>query len=98
MQELKTLVPVRESDLEQAWKKREDSGALERSDALRVFHGESYAVDRFGAHYWVTDWSGDPSIRPTVLAFLESRNAASVAWLHRPETGLPELAQIVLGK
>lgn len=89
---------ARETDLEGAWSRRTELGLFERFGALRIFHGESYAVDRFGVHYWVTDWSGDPSVRPHVLGFLEAKGAASVAWLHRPESGIPEVAQIVLGQ
>ncbi len=94
--------------LEKAWEWRVQLKAFENSDALRVFHGPGegdgdlscFAVDRFGDHYWVTQWEGRVPLSQdrlthaysTIVNFLKLKGAASIVGLSRPEKGLPSTA------
>lgn len=86
-----------EAQLENAWAWRQQRGILDESEALRVFHGpgegegelRQIAIDRFGDHYWVTQWRAT-SLLPRIARFLESKGARSAVALLRPEKGIPE--------
>lgn len=103
-------------ELTSAWQRREQKQLFADTQALRVFHGpgegtgilRSFAIDRFGDHYWVTRW--DEGAEGQALAqdlaqalsmvaeFLGNLGAASVVWLGRPEKGVPALPKVLLGK
>jgi len=104
------------SELSRAWKWREASGAFERSEAVRVFHGPGegqgdsrhFAVDRFGLHYWVTEWESENSreklsreksnrVRAEICEFLRGRGAQSIVGLSRPEQGVAPESQVLFG-
>lgn len=105
-----------ESELELAWASRERHGlfASAPSPALRVFHGAGegtrvfaqIAVDRFGDHYWVTEWQGGPEFSNAVLAerdqllirFLQGKQASSAVILRRPEKGVPSEPSVLFGE
>ncbi|MGZ3699539.1 MAG: class I SAM-dependent methyltransferase, partial [Bdellovibrionota bacterium] len=95
-----------ELELERAWQWREKSGLFSESEALRVFHGPGegsgalaeLAIDRFGEHYWVTDWGGYAKCAPAITAFLRGKRAQSAVVLLRPDKGIPATPQIILGK
>lgn len=100
------------SDLQRAWKWREERGLFEESQVLRVFHGPGeatgplsrFAVDRFSDHYWITRWEKEHE-KPQesqkaieqILGFLVTREAASVVGLWRPEKGVPERPHLLHG-
>lgn len=100
---------VTRRELTKAWTDREASGELARTEALRVFHGpgegtgvrRSWAIDRFGDHYWLTQWEGSEaesaSPRDDFVAFLRTKQAKSVVSLGRPERGVPALPEVVYG-
>ena len=52
------------SELKSAWEWRKRLGLFDSTEVLRVFHGPGdsrgalrrFAVDRFGDHYWITQW------------------------------------------
>lgn len=97
------------SELEQAWQTRLKLGLFAQSDALRVFHGpgegvgdsQLFAIDKFGDHYWVTQWESSTSastslssgkvmaIQNRIVEFLRTKNAVSVVGMTRPEKGVP---------
>lgn len=95
------------AELEKAWKKRLPD--FDETDAVRVFHGpgegseatRGWAIDRFGDHYWVTEWEG--SNEPThpvlddIARFLRSKGALSAVALLRPERGVPTPPRVLLG-
>ncbi len=84
------------AELERAWKLRENSEIFKAAQALRMFHGpgegsgglEHFAIDRFGDHYWVTEWQVNTGIRSQLVSFLRSKGALSVVGLSRPERGV----------
>jgi 23S rRNA (cytosine1962-C5)-methyltransferase len=92
------------AELESAWRWREEKGLLRAGGALRVFHGPGegtgalaeVAVDRFGDHYWVTEWGG-AGARPELADFLCARGARSAVVLARPERGVPDVPAVLLG-
>ena len=99
-------------ELARAWGAREKSRFFAETDALRVFHGpgegtgifSNLAIDRFGSHYWVTEWeSGSSGPRnwkaalKDVERFLRGKNAESAVWLKRPEKGLPAEPEVLFG-
>lgn len=96
-------------DLERAWDWREKRSVLDRLEAVRVFHGpgegtgalSKIAVDRFGPHYWITQWGKESAAKATlnrIAEFLASKEARSVVTLVRPERELPEEAQALFGE
>lgn len=96
------------AELARAWASREQSGAFVDTEAVRVFHGpgegtgalRSWAVDRFGDHYWLTEWEGaSAGASPVegIVSFLKSKGAQSVVSLGRPERGVPALPECVFG-
>jgi 23S rRNA (cytosine1962-C5)-methyltransferase len=105
---------LQSKELDAAWQRRQEKGLFADTQALRVFHGpgegsgilRSFAIDRFGEHYWVTRWedaaakeeSAEAKVLAVIAEFLGSRGAASVVWLGRPEKGVPALPKVLLGK
>jgi 23S rRNA (cytosine1962-C5)-methyltransferase len=97
------------NELQRAWQWREARGIFEGTQAVRVFHGpgegtgarKSWAVDRFGEHYWITQWEGssaaDESVLRSFVEYLKTKNAASIVKLGRPEKGVPALPEILWG-
>ncbi len=96
-------------DLDRAWRWRERAGLFVADGALRVFHGpgegsgsaREFAVDRFGEHYWVTEWEGaksSPALLSGFVEFLVAKGARSVVHLGRPEKGVPPLPQTLWGE
>lgn len=101
------------SELEKAWNWRQKMGYLKSSEAVRVFHGpgesnggaqedlRSFAIDRFGDHYWVTQWESEraPSKKAVdlITQFLEKKGAQSAVGLVRPQKGLPEKPHVYFG-
>lgn len=96
------------AELARAWERREQSGAFDDSEAVRVFHGpgegtgalRSWAIDRFGDHYWLTEWEGaarQASPVAAITSFLRSKGAQSAVCLGRPERGVPSLPEPVFG-
>jgi 23S rRNA (cytosine1962-C5)-methyltransferase len=93
---------VSKSQLNFAWSWREKSGAFKDSNALRVFHGPGegqgdyshFAVDRFGDHYWVTEWQSpmthgrSESVRKQIVEYYRERGALSIVGMSRPEKGV----------
>lgn len=66
-----------------------------------------FAIDRFadsagrGEHYWITRWEKAYESRAaleSILGFFESKGAASAVALSRPEKGVPEEPQALLGE
>lgn len=100
---------VTQAELSRAWAAREASGVFEQTQAVRVFHGpgegtgprRSWAIDRFGDHYWLTQWEGpeaaSASPREAFVAFLRTQDAKSVVSLGRPERAVPALPEVVFG-
>lgn len=92
-------------DLERAWRWREERGVFSELECVRVFHGpgegsgalRDFAIDRFGAHFWVTSWgnSGDGG---AIRAFLEGRGARSAVLISRPARGVPEEPSPLIGR
>jgi 23S rRNA (cytosine1962-C5)-methyltransferase len=87
-------------ELDLAWNWREKQGWMDRTEALRIFHGpgegiqasESFAVDRFKDHYWVTLWESSKrllTLQKNSVEFLRSKGATSVVAMIRPQAGLP---------
>lgn len=102
------MKPDPTAELAQAWATRDHSGAFVGTEAVRVFHGpgegtgalRSWAVDRFGDHYWLTQWEGSGSSASPVeaiVSFLKSKGAKSIVGLGRPERGVPALPERVFG-
>lgn len=100
--------PVEVTGLEVAWQKRERWGVFKHSQAIRVFYGPGegeaalgeIAIDRFGDHYWITQWqktSQTDAVLECVGTFLKAKGARSAVALFRPETGVPEDPQVILG-
>ncbi len=98
------------SELEKAWDWREKRGILAENEAVRVFHGpgegsgplRQLAIDRFGSHFWVTQWESvqkgaSTSGRENVIEFLREKNALSAVALWRPEKGIPSEPQVLFG-
>jgi 23S rRNA (cytosine1962-C5)-methyltransferase len=99
------------SELENAWAWRESRGLFSKSEALRIFHGpgegkaqlRSFAIDRFGEHYWVTEWENSISseeslkVRKKIVDFLISKGALSVVGLNRPEQGVAPEVEVYSG-
>jgi 23S rRNA (cytosine1962-C5)-methyltransferase len=106
------------TEFELAWQWRKKQGLFDHTDALRVFHGpgdgtgdsQVFAIDKFGEHYWVTQWEGTPSpggalsatrltvIRTSIVEFLRGKKAVSVVALTRPEKGIPVEPVVWLGQ
>lgn len=92
------------SELQAAWKKREQWGAFQQSEAVRVFHGpgegegdfRKIAIDRFGEHYWITEWSPSSHL-DEVKDFLLAKAAKSAVHLVRPEKGIPGDPEVLFG-
>jgi len=84
---------------------REKSGIFSSSEAVRVFHGpgegsgalRSVAIDRFGEHYWVTEWEKTIAL-PEIRDFLQSRGARTAVHVLRPLKGVPADAEAFLGE
>src|SRR6185437_5205050 len=95
------------NELEAAWKWREERGILAELDAVRVFHGpgegsgafREMALDRFGEHYWLTEW-GSPSapVREAVSRWVSSRRGRSLVVLARPEKTIAEMPVTLWGQ
>jgi 23S rRNA (cytosine1962-C5)-methyltransferase len=92
-------------ELEAAWNLREKLGVFKKSEAVRVFHGESdaifreIAIDRFKDHYWITQWSASTSAALAEIAeFLKARGAKSAVHLLRPEQGVPADPEVLFGE
>ncbi len=100
--------------LEEAWTWRETRGLLAASEALRIFHGPGeargavaarLAIDRFGDHYWITEWeqgeeaptAGSDRTRKIVEAFLRMKGAVSAVALSRPTQGVPSVPEVLFG-
>jgi len=96
------------SVFERAWNAREKLGEFARLETLRVFHGPGegegdtldYAIDRFGANYWVTHWGSEasPTLLGEIVKFLTLKNASSIVLLDRPEREVPEFPKLLLGE
>lgn len=93
--------------LKSAWRWRSERGLFAEASALRVFYGPGegggalsrIAIDRFGDHYWVTDWSekSSPSVLKSITQFLkEEACAQSGVVLCRPAQGMPATDPTVL--
>lgn len=97
------------SELQRAWKWREERGLFAETQALRIFHGPGegtgprrpWAIDRFANHYWITRWEGsddhggEQKVLAEFTAFLKEKGAESAVWLGRPEKGVPALPQVL---
>jgi 23S rRNA (cytosine1962-C5)-methyltransferase len=94
--------------LNQAWLKRENLGAFEGTEALRIFYGpaeatgalENIAIDQFGKHAWVTEWEGSAqSGKPPVeiSEFLRRKGFLSAVALFRPEKNTPAEPEVLFG-
>ena len=98
--------------LENAWTWREKHQWMERTEALRVFHGtgegkgelSQIAIEKFGDHYWVTEWEKSNSsrrlsdkTRNEIAQFLKSKKGASAVLLERPQKEVPSEPQILFG-
>jgi 23S rRNA (cytosine1962-C5)-methyltransferase len=100
------------SDLEVAWDWRDRLGVFKKTQVVRVFHGtgegkghfQSFAVDRFGDHYWVTRWENqdlrtdDKKVLDQMIEFYQSKKAISIVGLSRPEKGVAPESQVFWGK
>ena len=95
-------------ELQDAWSRREKRGLLAESEALRIFHGpgegvgdtRDIAIDRFGDHYWVTQWESPEmksDLTKRVTEFLGGIGARSAVMLRRPAKGVPAEASAILG-
>jgi 23S rRNA (cytosine1962-C5)-methyltransferase len=98
--------------LEQAWATREKQRVFTRSQAVRVFHGpgegkgdlKSFALDRFGDHYWVTEWENSwtqdrfQKVRDQIVDFLKQKGALSIVGLTRPEKGVAHESYALWGR
>ncbi|MCM2323925.1 MAG: hypothetical protein NDJ90_11755, partial [Oligoflexia bacterium] len=97
-----------EAELEQAWRWRQERGVFEESQAVRIFHGPgegsgalaNFAIERFGSHYWITQWEKGQAgrIPGQMVDFLRQRGAESVVALLRPEHGVPEEPEVLHGQ
>lgn len=110
-----------QAQLQKAWSWRHSQGLIVPDGALRIFHGpgegsgplEWLAIDRFGDHYWVTEWERqnasksdgrrDPSAFEAVKAELETflrevASAKSAVILRRPERGIAPLSEAFFGE
>ena len=98
-------------ELREAWRWREESGILRELEAVRIFHGpgegsaelSSVAIDRFGSHYWITEWEGRSAstdisrVFPAIIEFLQEKSAISAVILLRPEKGIPGEPKVLFG-
>lgn len=97
--------------LEEAWQKRIELGLEKESQAYRIFHGvgdvaadgadelASVSIDRFGDHYWITEWEAvSESTRNKVKEFLISKDAKSAVILFRPRKGEADFPQVLFGE
>jgi len=104
---------MRKDELELAWQRRVLFGGLEGNDAYRVFHGpaegsgilQCFAIDRFGGHFWVTQWedrqvssSAFLQAQKFIVDFLKSKGASSVVALGRPEKGVAPVSELWWGE
>jgi len=98
-----------EQELDSAWQWRVSQGIPSQTDAYRVFHGpgegrgalQSFAIDRFGDHYWITQWEvqrKEKEVLHEIVQFLGKKNAQSCVYLKRPERGVPEEPVCLLGQ
>ena len=97
------------AELEAAWDWRAARGILGELEAVRVFYGpgegsgglRSLAVDRFGSHYWITQWEEKKGVAPALSkeleVFLTGKGASSAVSLWRPEKGVPAEPEILFG-
>lgn len=106
MSESKTEIEKR---LEAAWQWRVSRGVSAETEAYRVFHGpgegrgtlQSFAMDRFADHYWITQWEAqrqEKEILGEIVEFLRKKGAQSCVYLNRPERGVPEEPVCLLGR
>jgi 23S rRNA (cytosine1962-C5)-methyltransferase len=108
-----------QNELQAAWKWRQARGVLSELEAVRVFHGPGegsgdlsrISIDRFGNHFWVTEWSATgekdsavgggsniQKVRTSLEAFFKEIGARSAVALIRPEKGLPEEPVTIFGE
>ncbi len=100
-----------EQQLLEAWQLRERLIAFQGNEAVRVFHGPGegsgelagIAIERFGAHAWVTEWEGkgreaSQATRKAVAHFLVGRGLKSGVWLGRPRQGVPAVPEPFFGE
>ena len=100
-------------ELKRAWNWREKRGLFEKTEAIRVFHGpgealhalHKVAIDRFGDHYWVTQWESSTQYEnfqetlEKIIEFYKEKKAASLVILRRPEKGaLPTEPEVLYGE
>ncbi len=99
-------------DLERAWALRQKQGIAAVSEAYRVFHGpgeastpelKRYAIDRFGAFAWVTEWEqggsgAELSIFEEMSRFLEAQGLQGAVVLERPKAGIPQKPRVLFGQ
>ena len=95
--------------LETAWQKRISLGISNQAQAYRIFHGVGEAstrrdelaaisIDRFGDHYWVTEWERvSEAVRREIKSFLIAKNALSAVTLFRPRKGAADFPKVLLG-
>ncbi len=100
-------------ELEKAWLLRQKLELGARSEAYRVFHGPGeargvlarYAVDRFGAHTWITEWESTETVSAEeqatalngIARFLEAQGMVSGVLLERPRGGIPSEPRALFG-
>jgi 23S rRNA (cytosine1962-C5)-methyltransferase len=107
-----------DEDLERAWRWREERGVFAETQAVRIFHGagegqgprKSWAIDRFGDHYWITHWEGGGATAPSgsssldrktlegLVEFVVKKSACSAVALGRPEQGVPAHPEVLHGQ
>lgn len=101
------------SELERAWSWRKERGVFEDNQAVRVFHGPgegtgslaTIAIERFGSHYWVTEWERGEAYSPKeierrrarIIEFLKGIGAESAVALWRPAKGVPAEPEVLFG-
>lgn len=98
-------------ELETAWSWRNQLGIIGEPFPIRVFHGpgegtgafQFFAVDRFGDHYWITEWKSTVSsenqekLLQQIVEFYCSQGARSVVSLSRPIQGLAQESKVLFG-
>ncbi len=96
-------------ELDTAWFKR--TSELEKSEAVRVFHGpgegkglsSKIAIEVFGSHAWVYEWEGDgeklsEGSKTEIARFLECKKLKGAVFLSRPEKETPSDAVKLFGE
>jgi 23S rRNA (cytosine1962-C5)-methyltransferase len=71
-------------ELRSAWQWRKERGVLSDLEAVRIFHGAGegsgdlsrIAIDRFGEHFWVTEWTAGDKAEAKAGANVGSTNSS----------------------